>query len=178
MNGTGRAARNVNVDESREPERGEPALRTRCVETGADLDEIRRLFTEYAEWLAVDLSFQGFAEELAGLPGEYAAPSGTLLLCIADAGAAGCIAVRRWQGDTCEMKRLYVRPGHRGSGCGRLLADRAVDWAVAAGYKRMVLDTLPVMAGAQRLYEQLGFRDIAPYRFNPIPGARFMARDL
>jgi putative acetyltransferase len=145
---------------------------------GPDLDEVRRLFSEYAAWVAVDLSFQGFAEELAGLPGDYVGPRGTLLLCEVDGRAAGCIAVRPWTGTACEMKRLYVRPGFQGLGCGRLLADRAMGWARAAGYERMVLDTLPAMGTAQGLYERLGFRDIPPYRTNPVPGARFLARDL
>jgi ribosomal protein S18 acetylase RimI-like enzyme len=139
---------------------------------------VRALLREYAGWVAVDLSFQGFAEELAGLPGEYVAPDGTLLLCVVSTAAAGCIAVRRWQADTCEMKRLYVRPHFRGYGCGLFLAERAIKWASGRGYKDMVLDTLPSMTAAQRLYERLGFTDVAPYRFNPVPGARFMALRL
>lgn len=150
----------------------------RVVTSGPDLEQVRTLFREYAEWVAVDLSFQGFSEELARLPGDYVAPGGTLLLCIVDGVSAGCIGIRRWQADACEMKRLYVRPRFRGSGCGLFLAQRAIHWAVEAGYTRMVLDTLPSMTAAQRLYERLGFRDIAPYRFNPVPGARFMARQL
>jgi GNAT superfamily N-acetyltransferase len=150
----------------------------RVVTAGPDLEEVRTLFAEYAVWVAVDLSFQGFAEELAGLPGEYVAPDGTLVLCAIETASAGCIAVRRWQDDACEMKRLYVRPRYRGARCGLFLTEQAIGWATRAGYKRMVLDTLPMMTSAQRLYENLGFRDIAPYRFNPIPGARFMARDL
>ncbi len=148
------------------------------VTSGPDLDEVRNLFREYAEWVAVDLSFQGFAEELAGLPGRYVEPEGILLLCRVDGSAAGCIAVRAWQAGACEMKRLYVRAAYRGRGCGVFLAERAIEWARKAGYARMVLDTLPSMATAQQLYERLGFRDIPPYRFNPVAGARFMALDL
>ena len=151
---------------------------TRVVTSGPDLEEVRRLFREYAAWVAVDLSFQGFEEELARLPGEYVSPAGTLLLCTVEGSPAGCIAVRPWREGTCEMKRLYVRPAHQGRGCGLLLAERAIGWAADAGYTRMVLDTVPAMAAAQRLYERLGFRDIAPYRFNPVPGARYMALDL
>jgi GNAT superfamily N-acetyltransferase len=151
---------------------------TRVVTAGPDLEEVRGLFREYAAWVAVDLSFQGFAEELAGLPGEYVAPAGTLLLCTVEGSAAGCVAVRPWGEGTCEMKRLYVRPAYQGRGCGLFLAERAIAWAAGGGYTRMVLDTLPVMAAAQRLYARLGFLDIAPYRFNPVPGARFMALDL
>jgi putative acetyltransferase len=150
----------------------------RVVTGGPDLEEVRSLFREYAEWIAVDLSFQGFSEELTSLPGEYVAPHGTLLLCAAEGVAAGCIGVRKWHTDTCEMKRLYVRPRFRGSGCGRFLAQRAIDWAIGRGYARMLLDTLPSMTSAQRLYERLGFRDISPYRLNPVPGARFMALEL
>ncbi len=148
------------------------------VTSGPDLDEVRDLFQEYAEWVAVDLSFQGFAEELRDLPGQYVEPGGVLLLCRVDGGAAGCIAVRAWEGRTCEMKRLYVRSTYRGRGCGVFLAERAIEWAGKAGYTRMVLDTLPSMGTAQQLYERLGFRDIPPYRFNPVPGARFMALEL
>ena len=153
-------------------------MEARIVSSGPDLDEVRALFLEYADWIAIDLSFQGFAEELASLPGPYLAPGGVLLLCVDEANAAGCIAVRRLREETCELKRLYVRPAYQGRGYGLVLARRAMDWARAAGYQRMVLDTLPVMEGAQRLYERLGFRDVAPYRFNPIPGTRFMAADL
>jgi putative acetyltransferase len=150
----------------------------RVVTSGPDLEEVRSLFREYAAWVAVDLSFQGFEEELARLPGEYVSPAGTLLLGTVEGSAAGCIAVRPWREGTCEMKRLYVRPAHLGKGAGLFLAQRAIGWAIEAGYARMVLDTLPAMGAAQRLYERLGFRDVAPYRFNPIPGARFMALDL
>jgi len=86
-------------------------MEARVVSSGPDLEEVRALFEEYARWVAVDLSFQGFEEELAGLPGEYVAPHGTLLLCVADGTAAGCVGVRPCRVGTCEMKRLYVRPG-------------------------------------------------------------------
>jgi GNAT superfamily N-acetyltransferase len=150
----------------------------RLVTAGLDLDEVRRLFREYAEWVAVDLSFQDFATELAELPGSYVAPRGTLLLCTIDDAIAGCIGVREWQGESCEMKRLYVRPGFRGVGAGRFLAERAISWAGEAGYRRMLLDTLRSMGSAQQLYELLGFREIPAYRLNPVPGARYMSREL
>lgn len=153
-------------------------MEARIVSSGPDLDEVRALLLEYADWVAVDLSFQGFAEELASLPGQYVAPGGALLLCVDEASVAGCIAIRPFREETCEMKRLYVRPAHQGRGCGLFLARRAMEWARAAGYQRMLLDTLPAMGGAQRLYERLGFRDVAPYRFSPVPGTRFMAADL
>jgi putative acetyltransferase len=151
---------------------------TRVVTSGPDLEEVRSLFREYAAGVAVDLSFQGFAEELARLPGEYVSPAGTLLLGTIEGSPAGCVAVRPWRERACEMKRLYVRPAHQGHGCGLLLAQRALGWAADAGYTQMVLDSLPTMGSAQRLYERLGFRDVAPYRFNPVPGARFMALNL
>ncbi len=150
----------------------------RVVTSGPDLEEVRSLFREYAAWVVVDLSFQGFEEEVAGLPGEYVAPAGTLLLGTVADSTAGCIAVRPWREGTCEMKRLYVRAAQQGRGVGLFLAQRAIGWATKAGYTRMVLDTLPAMGAAQHLYERLGFRDVAPYRFNPVPGARFMALDL
>ncbi len=143
-----------------------------------DLTEVRVLFREYAESVGVDLCFQGFEQELAELPGDYVPPRGILLLGLVDGRSAGCIGVRPFQADTCEMKRLYVRPAYQGRGCGLLLAQRAIEWATSAGYSRMVLDTLPSMATAQRLYESLGFVDIPPYRFNPVPGARYMALRL
>ena len=145
---------------------------------GPRLADVRALFQEYADGLAIDLSFQGFDEEVAWLPGAYAAPDGTLLLCTIDEAAAGCVAVRRVDAGACEMKRLFVRPSCQGKGIGRELAGRAIAWARSAGYERMLLDTLPSMTSAQRMYEGLGFRDIPPYRFNPVAGTRFLMLPL
>jgi GNAT superfamily N-acetyltransferase len=142
--------------------------------TISDLDEIRALLREYAAWLEVDLCFQNFEQELAGLPGEYAPPRGRLLI----AEGAGCVAVRAIDDETCEMKRLYVRPEQRGSGLGRSLILAIIEEARGIGYRRMRLDTMPKMAGAQRLYASLGFRDIGAYRYNPEPGARFLELEL
>ena len=144
----------------------------------SDIAVARKLFEEYAAWIAIDLSFQNFAEELRLLPGEYAPPPGALFLAWADAKPAGCVAVRRIDDDTCEMKRLYVRDAFRGLSAGERLAREAIEWARAAGYRRMLLDTLPPMRAAHRLYERLGFAEIPPYRFNPVEGARFMALEL
>jgi putative acetyltransferase len=149
-------------------------VRIDAVAEGPLLDEVRTLFREYADSLPVDLSFQDFARELAGLPGEYAPPAGVLLLAHVGAAVAGCLAVHAWRERACEMKRLFVRDAFHGHGLGRTLAERAIGWARAAGYERMLLDTLPSMTAAQRLYEQLGFRDVPPYRFNPIAGSRFL----
>jgi carbonic anhydrase len=154
------------------------AVETRVVVDGSDLEEVRALFRDYADWVAVDLSFQGFAQELADLPGEYKAPDGVLILCLVDGRPAGCIAVRPWRTGACEMKRLFVRTTFQGRGCGHVLAAKAIEWARDAGYQRMLLDTLPAMTGAQRLYERLGFRETDPYRFNPVPGTRYMELPL
>jgi len=143
-----------------------------------DLETVRTLFREYAVSIGIDLAFQGFEEELAGLPGKYQPPSGRLLLASKDAEMLGCVALRPLTGGDCEMKRLYVRPAARGSSLGRTLAERICSEARAAGYARICLDTLSTMTPALKLYASLGFRNIEPYVFNPIPGARFLALDL
>ncbi len=143
-----------------------------------DLAEIRRLFREYADRLGVDLCFQGFEEELAGLPGKYAAPSGTLLLARKNGVAIGCVAMRQMDEWTAEMKRLYLSPQARGEKLGRRLAQKICDEARAAGYSRICLDTLPTMIEAQQLYQSLGFVDTEPYVFNPVAGTRFLSRSL
>lgn len=143
-----------------------------------DLAVTRELFLAYADALGVDLSFQGFADELDGLPGDYAPPQGTLLLAWDGAVPVGCVAVRLFEGDIAELKRLYVSPGARGLGLGSELTRAALAFAASAGYRRIRLDTLPSMGAAQRLYERLGFHEIAAYRHNPVPGARYMELDL
>jgi ribosomal protein S18 acetylase RimI-like enzyme len=144
----------------------------------ADLDTVRALLREYHALIGVDLCFQGFEAELRELPGAYAPPGGRLLIAVQDGTPAGCVALRP-QGDArCELKRLFVRPGNRGLGIGRALTDRIVDEARAIGYDQIVLDTLPSMAAAQQLYEELGFREIAPYCVNPIAGTRYLGKNL
>ena len=143
-----------------------------------DWEAAHELVAEYAVSLDLDLSFQGFAEELEHLSLEYGPPSGVFFLARIEGRPAGCVGLHRWAEAACEMKRLYVRPQFRGLRLGRALAERSVRWATQAGYSRIVLDTLPGMGEAQHLYVQLGFRDIASYRFNPVPGTRFMALSL
>jgi carbonic anhydrase len=144
----------------------------------ADLPEIRTMLEEYAAWVGVDLCFQGFADELRGLPGGYAPPGGDLFIARIGINAAGMVAFRASASGAAEMKRLYVRPSGRGQGLGRALVSHVIGAARQAGYERMILDTLPVMRDAQRMYEQFGFRDIEPYYHSPIAGTRFMSLDL
>lgn len=138
------------------------------------VEQVRALFGEYAASLEFDLSFQDFEPECANLPGEYAAPSGRLLLALQGPEPAGCIALRRIDAGTCEMKRLFVRSAFRGLGIGRLLCVALIEQAREAGYRRMRLDTVPSMREAIGLYEALGFKPIEPYRFNPVEGAMYM----
>jgi putative acetyltransferase len=142
--------------------------------SAGNLEQVSDLFREYEKSLGIDLGFQGFEQELAGLPGAYAPPAGRLLLAVHDGRAAGCVALRPLAAGACEMKRLYMRPEFRSQRAGRLLATRLVEEARAIGYARMRLDTLPSMTEAIALYRSLGFVEIAPYYPNPIAGARFL----
>jgi putative acetyltransferase len=140
--------------------------------------KVRCLFEEYATGVGIDLCFQGFEEELATLPAGYAPPEGRLLLAFQDDELGGCVALRRLEPGVCEMKRLYVRPAFRSLGVGRMLAERIIGEAREAGYRFMRLDSLPSMAAAIALYKQLGFREIEPYRDNPVEGAVFLELQL
>lgn len=133
------------------------------------------MLQEYAAALGVDLAFQGFRREMQELPGDYAPPAGALLVARVGSRCSGMVALRQVDERRSEMKRLYVRPSARGAGLGRQLAERIITEARVRGYGEMVLDTLPIMQAAQRLYEDLGFRDIAPYYPSPVPGTRYMA---
>ncbi|WP_428568888.1 GNAT family N-acetyltransferase [Ramlibacter sp.] len=147
-----------------------------------ELDSVRDLIREYAQGLGVDLCFQQFDEELATLPGEYAAPRGTLLVARVDGALAGCCALRPLDTadypDAAEMKRLYVRKAFRGFGLGRQLAEAILDAARLAGYRSVLLDTLDDMEAARALYAELGFEEIPPYYHNPIAGAHYLKVDL
>lgn len=151
------------------------------VHGSAQLNIVRELFLEYQAALGVDLCFQDFATELEILPGKYAPPDGRLLLAQTNGAVIGCVALRPLTPlfvDTCETKRLYIRSSHRAAGAGRLLVERIITEARAIGYRHVRLDTLPSMSTAQRLYERLGFRDIAAYKPNSIfTFARQMTRN-
>ena len=146
--------------------------------TPEELDALRGIFREYAAGLAIDLCFQGFAAELAELPGDYAQPRGMLLMALVDEELAGCCALRPLDAvdypNACEMKRLYVRPGIRSKGIGRQLAEAVLDGARLAGYDCVLLDTLDGMESARALYQELGFKEIPPYYHNPIEGAHYL----
>lgn len=147
-------------------------------DTPEQFDDVRELFREYAAALDVDLCFQNFDAELAGLPGDYAEPAGALLLAWCDGALAGCAALRplrnAGEANACEMKRLYVRRAFRRFGLGRLLAETLITRARAAGYSAMLLDTLDEMEAARELYASLGFEEVPPYYFNPVPGAHYL----
>ena len=143
------------------------------------LGDVRALFLEYAASLpGIDLEYQGFDEEFAGLPGGYAPPSGALLLASVEGQPAGCVGIHVWEPGVSEMKRLYLRPAFRGKGVGRALVVAVLERARALGYGRIRLDTLPTMLEAQALYRRLGFREIGAYRASPIPGTKYFEAKL
>ena len=159
------------------------SIRIRPADLPNELELVRELFLEYARGLGFDLDFQGFDAELAALPGEYAAPRGAILLGerVDAAGAETVLAVvalRPLEGDMCEMKRMYVRPAARGLGLGRALGEAILAEGRRLGYRAMRLDTIDTMLPAIALYESLGFRRIAPYRYNPMPGALYFEAAL
>jgi len=148
-------------------------------ESDEEINQARQLFEEYAAWLGINLCFQNFDKELAGLPGDYAPPTGRLLLATENKQTAGCVAVRKIGDGICEMKRLYVRPNFRGIGLGRTLAAKIIEAAGEIGYSRMRLDTLPgKMDKAIAMYRSFGFRNIDPYYDNPVEDAAFMELEL
>ena len=144
------------------------------VQSSPHVETARELFLEYERAIGIDLCFQNFSAEVANLPGEYAPPAGRLFICLVEGSVAGCVALRKIDGQICEMKRLYVRPAYRGQHLGRLLAERVIHEAQTLGYLAMRLDTLPAMTEAITLYRSLGFRPTEAYRINPHPGAIYM----
>ena len=165
-----------------EPDLDVPAVLLRDFSPRDDIPVVQEILLEYAESLGVDLEFQGFDQELADLPGDYAAPSGALLLAWCGNLLAGCVALRRIPDvnyvNAAEMKRLYVRPAFRRLGLGRLLSDAILDRARELGYSCVLLDTLDDMEAARALYEELGFEEIPPYYHNPIAGSHYLKVDL
>jgi len=149
-------------------------MRIQTAVSPEDLDTVRGLFDEYWRSFGFTACFQGFAQELAGLPGKYAPPAGRLALAISDAGVAGCIALRRVDDCRAEMKRLYVRPAFRGRGIGAALLEYVIQEARAAGYAEIVADTMPVMADALAMYRRRGFELTGPYAEDPTPGAVYI----
>jgi len=143
-----------------------------------NFSRIRELFLEYQQSLGMDLCFQNFSRELAELPGDYGEPEGRLYLIRCDDKLAGCIALRKMENGVCEMKRLYIRKEFRGWGVGRKAAELIIEQAGMMGYKTMRLDTLPSMTEAIALYKSLDFREIEPYRFNPVEGTVYMEKSL
>ncbi|KAF1018616.1 MAG: Mycothiol acetyltransferase [Paracidovorax wautersii] len=145
-------------------------------------EQARHIFAEYGQSLSLDLEFQNFDEELRQLPGEYVDPYGVLLLAKVDDDVAGCCALRPLvssdYANACELKRLYVRKPYRGFGLGRQLTEAVLDAARRRGYSTVLLDTLDVMESARALYQDLGFEDIPPYYYNPLPGARYLKATL
>jgi len=154
------------------------ALRIVPAEAGEALQSVRLLFKEYAASLDFDLGFQNFSDELKHLPADYAQPDGRLLLAIYKDQVAGCVALRKLEEGLCEMKRLFVRPRFQSLKIGRSLAQAVIAEAKAIGYSRIRLDTVPSMRRARALYETLGFKEIPPYRYNPIFGTVFMELTL
>jgi GNAT superfamily N-acetyltransferase len=142
--------------------------------TPEHLAQIRDLFTEYVDSLGFQLDFQDYQKEFDELPGEYTPPHGRLILALEGHTAVGCIALRKLDEKTCEMKRMYVRPEYRGKGIGRRLAEILIDEARGIGYMIMKLDTIATMKAAIALYRSMGFCDTCPYRYNPVEGATFM----
>ncbi|HUK87222.1 MAG TPA: GNAT family N-acetyltransferase [Terriglobales bacterium] len=156
-------------------------LQIERAESPQQIEQARKLFLEYAEWLGFSLCFQGFDRELAELPWEYAPPAGRLLLAHAEGAEepAGCVALRPLGGSICEMKRLYVRPAYQGKGVGRALADAVIAGARSIGYQKMRLDTVAdKMQAAVAMYRSIGFREIPPYRENPMAHTLYLELEL
>ncbi|HMM79899.1 MAG TPA: GNAT family N-acetyltransferase [Pyrinomonadaceae bacterium] len=148
-------------------------------EAHASIEDARKIFREYEQWLGLDLCFQNFEEEMRSLPGKYAPPDGRLILAYKDGEIAGGIALRKIEEGICEMKRLYLRENVRGGGIGSSLIEKLIEEARKIGYKKMRLDTFPPKMGkAVQLYESHGFYEIPPYYENPYDGVLYMEKAL
>ncbi|WP_020585957.1 GNAT family N-acetyltransferase [Desulfobacter curvatus] len=153
-------------------------MRIKQAQTKAEIKAVRELFREYEAFLNVDLHFQNFKNELAGLPGKYSRPDGDLLIGLDGERMVGCVAVRRYSDGICEMKRLFVRPEARGTGLGRRLVREIILIAQELGFSLMRLDTLENLKEAMHLYGTLGFRKIEPYYENPLPGVVYWEKQI
>ena len=142
------------------------------------INQVKEMFIEYANNLNIDLEFQDFKQELNNLPGDYSPPTGRLLLAYYKNKLAGCIALRKFNENICEMKRLYIRKEFRSKGIEKALSNQVIKVAIKIKYNYMQLDTLPNMKQAISLYKSLGFKKILPYRYNPIKGAKFFQLKL
>lgn len=139
----------------------------------------KNLFNEYAEELGIDLSFQNFSKELEEVEIEYAPPQGALFLAHNEGKEAiACFAIRKWEGEICELKRMYIRKAFRGKGLGKKLLLKSIEQAKTLGYEKMRLDTLPSMRAAIELYRSVGFVEIEAYRYNPISGTKYFEKEL
>ena len=149
-------------------------------ENKEQIETARKLFREYETWIELQLCFQGFDEEVANLPGKYAAARrGRLFLAFADEKLAGCIALRKLEDGICEMKRLFVKDDFRGQKIGIALIEKVIEEAREIGYEKMRLDTYPPKMGkAVQLYESYGFHEIPAYYENPYGDTLFMEKDL
>ncbi|HQO28501.1 MAG TPA: carbonate dehydratase [Accumulibacter sp.] len=153
-------------------------LRVLTADDSKEIDDVRQFFRNYAAWLGVDLSYQNFDEEMASLPGAYSVPGGRLFYAERDGQPAGCVGLRPFSDNLCELKRLYVEPRERGYGIGLDLVLAAIKAAKEIGYRKLLLDTLPAMRVAVRLYRELGFKETPAYYQTPLEGTMFLALDL
>ncbi len=153
-------------------------IRISEIKDPADIPIVRELFQEYRDYLGIDLDFQEFSKELEELPGPYSPPAGCLLLAKVNGEPAGCVALKRFQGGICEMKRLFVRPSFRGMGLGRKLAEEVIQRAAGIGYEMMYLDTLMSLSEAMKLYRRLGFSERESYYENPLADVVYWELDL
>ena len=158
---------------------GKPEITLREARSAKDYEDATKLFKAYARELDIDLEFQDFDNELKNIRSQYSRPQGVIILVLKnEKEAVGCVAVRKFKGDICELKRMYLGKAARGLGAGKALLKKVVAAGRELGYSKMRLDTLPSMQKAIRLYESEGFYNIASYRFNPVSGTRYYEKDL